>query len=59
MSKINGVLLKFASITAGYKLADAVPDVVTNTVGSPVILDFPNAKNAPDLSSTWLVQLNF
>ena len=51
---IMGTLLRLASMTAGKKLAAAVPEVDMTTTG--VFLDFaiPSAKKADERSSTWL-----
>ena len=48
------VRLRLASITAGKKLAAAVPDVDIITMGLFRDFESPNAKNAAQRSSTWL-----
>ena len=45
-------------MTAGSKLAAAVPDVVKTTLGLSEDLEIPNVKNPAALSSIKLVQLN-
>ena len=48
---IKGVVLKSASITAGSKLATAVPDVVRITDGLADAFEIPKVKKAAALSS--------
>ena len=48
---ISGIWLCFASITAGYKLATAVPDVVMITTGFDEAWLKPNARNPKPRSS--------
>ena len=54
-----GILLKLASITAGKKLATAVPEVDEITIGSLLSLAIPRPKNAEERSSTLLRQFIF
>ena len=56
---ISGTLLRLASITAGKKLAGAVPEVDISTTGFWVDFASPKAKNADDRSSTWLKHFIF
>ena len=51
---IIGTLPKLASITAGKKLAAAVPDVESIITGLLVDFAIPSPKKAADLSSIWL-----
>ena len=55
---IRGTLLISASITAGKKLAAAVPDVQIKTTGLCVDFAIPSAKKAAPLSSIWLLHSN-
>ena len=56
VSTRRGILPRSASMTAGWKLAAAVPEVQRTAAGLPDALAIPRAQNAADRSSmrTWI-----
>src|SRR3989442_9801403 len=56
VSTRRGILARSASMTAGWKLAAAVPEVQSTAAGLPDALAIPRAQNAADRSSmrTWI-----